>query len=165
MNTNEDRLCARLLVKFCGWKWWAFPWQEDGVWQTVRSLRSPAFPDKNWRDWAIRKCVQIAPATGDEPVMRNCHKSEIIPPLASSLDACAMLKSALLANGFEIETSCWPAEDHETGERCGVHVQAKIRDEEMEITLGAHSHTVPEYSAAVEAMAICRAADAIPEGV
>lgn len=174
MTPENLELCARLLVRFCGWRWMRekkrglcvlmppFPASFGvGVWMAYpqcETLEQEAehyaavsiVPpmDERFADWHRACGVEIS---------TDRHQSGI-PRLTESLDACAMLKGVLLSNGLDVETRC--LKRNESG---GIWLNVKIRNQD-EITLASWCDWADAYSAAAEAMAMCRAADAMPEG-
>lgn len=81
-----------------------------------------------------------------------------MPPISVSLDACAVLKSALIQRRLDVISNCWSYLcGHQT---IGPFIEAKITNAD-DTTVGRWTEKVDAYSSASEALAICRAADAI----
>lgn len=177
MTDEAKELTARLLTRFCGWRWvrgrsekrhsllWP-PWNDtDGEWQPSPCYSTPEEESKNvetltevppvverYSDWH-RTCCRQLPG-------RMERFEHGMPNLTESLDACAMLKAAIIARGLQVSVHCYGSEDG------SLWIQAKIIDDENDdVTIGYYSNNVPIYSTAAEARAICMAADAIPAEV
>lgn len=181
-STADARdLEARLLVRWLGWKWMRVrsrnlcmlrPPNEGSEWE----------PSPKWVGGAEREAEFLEPLTevpGADQRFADWEASGAVrrpkdgraeygmPRLSESLDACAMLKAAMLAKGIGIDVLAFPNFNaiREDGMKAdGIVILAKVRDHLEDITLGVYSDIVPIYSASDEALAVCRAADAIPAG-
>lgn len=176
MTDDAKELTARLLCRFCGWRWvrsrnrglcclWP-AWNDTlGEWQPSPMFNSPADEvasietltdappiTQRFSDWH-RTCCRQLPGRAE----RWEHG---MPRLTESLDACAMLKAAIIARGLQVSVHCYGSEDG------SLWIQAKIIDDENDdVTIGYYSNNAPIYSTAAEARAICMAADGIPTEV
>lgn len=175
MTEENKELTARLLCRFCAWRWmrdklrdrWKlsppFPASFGvGVWMAypqfetreLEAERYDVLPDgdaapdvaKRFSDWD-RVC-------GVEALKYQMESG--MPRLTESLDACATLIKAIVAKGMRVKTDVFIFN--------GSWIEARILDNADEL-ISVWSGDVPEYSVQAMALAICRAADAIPVGV
>jgi hypothetical protein len=176
-ETDELReLDARLLVRFCGWTWkrerdrglcmlrppGVGEWEPSPQWvggpekesDFLETLTTTPPPAERFADWETTGAVRYQRGRND------IHSTEWGPPhLYRSLDACGMLKAALISKGYDVECSCRPRAANDAG----YWIEVSIIDPVDEICLSHHLVHVDAYSASAEAEAICRAADGIPE--
>lgn len=174
-DANLRELDARLLVRWCGWRWmrhlvhrrcmlWPPPNAKPGEWEPTPNFESaegePRYVEtlssappmiERFSDWH-KSCCRTSVGWSD-------HIECGMPHLSRSLDACGMLKASLVASGIDVQVHCGNAfENH------GEWIMVKMVDPIAGATLSAARVSAEQYSTAAEALAICRAADSIPEG-
>lgn len=173
---RDYELEARLLVRWLGWRWVRFSaggnalcalWPpKPSEWGNDEWEPSPRFvdeekrvtqldvvppPDERFHDWTTA-CTRNLP---------NGRCEYGMPALSTSLDACAMLKAAVMKDGNTIETNC--ADLSVAGSsHAGVSIHVEISPlVDFQFPTYERNESFPAYSSAAEAMAICRAIDEV----
>lgn len=157
---RDLELEARLLVKFCGWQWLReirrnlcglYPAHGDPLYERTPT---PADPSKYWEpvDGVPPESERYHQWEGSCACLRGNWQQSGIPRLSASLDACGMLIQELMRKGFRVVTGRF---------RISNSILIRVTIDSSMGTGCIHESTFAEYSAASEAMSICRAADAI----
>lgn len=168
MTAEDKELVARLLVRWCAWRWmrsakrglallWPpYPTEEKpGDW-----LPSPMFGSAEEEAYSMERLSEAPPIKERfSDWHRSCCREfpgrieSGMPRLTESLDACAMLKAAILAKGLCLQILIDPPSRSMTA-----LVGVTIFDGKMRELARAISTDISD-----EALTICRAVDAIPE--